>query len=307
MKNKKGFTLVELLAVIVILGVLTAIAVPSVIGISKKIKQNMWESKVKTIEVAAELWADDNKSVCSEKIETLTIQELISGNYLKADDNNGNFDDPTGKIENLKSLLIKDIEGIKIKCADNPLLVKDFESYKNAVLKEIDKEKFTEIKDYYQNTNFDENTNENDCKRTVQWVNGMSLSCAYSACTKLGNKGCSSLSESQFNKAGATGAYDQYRISKNMYNDTLLIYRANYNVDIDIYLDGRFYKNVKKETDNDTATDGISYIGARGYQIVNRDPGCSNVGYDEENDELTWTTSSTLKEDIDGAIWMEKH
>ena len=38
MNNKKGFTLVELLAVIVILGVLTAIAVPSVLEISKKIK-----------------------------------------------------------------------------------------------------------------------------------------------------------------------------------------------------------------------------------------------------------------------------
>ena len=39
--NKKGFTLVELLAVIVVLGLIIAIAVPSINAISIKIKENM--------------------------------------------------------------------------------------------------------------------------------------------------------------------------------------------------------------------------------------------------------------------------
>ena len=41
MRNKNGFTLVELLAVIVILSLLIAIAVPSSITIGNKIKEKL--------------------------------------------------------------------------------------------------------------------------------------------------------------------------------------------------------------------------------------------------------------------------
>ena len=41
MKNKKGFTLVELLAVIVILGLVAVIAVPASMTVSDGIKKNM--------------------------------------------------------------------------------------------------------------------------------------------------------------------------------------------------------------------------------------------------------------------------
>lgn len=109
MNNKKGFTLVELLAVIVILGVLTAIAVPSVLGISKKIKTDMYESKKKTVEVALELWADDNKSSCIKNIDSLTVKNLIEDNYLKADDkNNSSFTNPT----NGDNLYEKNVKGV---------------------------------------------------------------------------------------------------------------------------------------------------------------------------------------------------
>lgn len=109
MNNEKGFTLVELLAVIVILGVLTAIAVPSVLGISKKIKTDMYESKKKTVEVALELWADDNKSNCIKEIDNLIIKNLIDGNYLKADDkNNSSFTNPSNG-ENLYGVKVKKV------------------------------------------------------------------------------------------------------------------------------------------------------------------------------------------------------
>ena len=93
MQNKKGFTLVELLAVIAILGILVAIAVPSTLAISNKIKKNMWENKKKLVSTAVELWEDDNKVNCSKDLPTLTIEQLIEQKYLKADDKSGKFTD----------------------------------------------------------------------------------------------------------------------------------------------------------------------------------------------------------------------
>lgn len=49
LKNKKGFTLVELLAVIVILAIILAIAIPSITGIVSTAKNGAFESDVKMI------------------------------------------------------------------------------------------------------------------------------------------------------------------------------------------------------------------------------------------------------------------
>jgi type IV pilus assembly protein PilA len=49
LKNKKGFTLVELLAVIVILAIILAIAVPGISGIISSAQKGAFESDVKMI------------------------------------------------------------------------------------------------------------------------------------------------------------------------------------------------------------------------------------------------------------------
>lgn len=49
LKNKKGFTLVELLAVIVILAIILAIAVPGIAGIINSAKRGAFESDAKMI------------------------------------------------------------------------------------------------------------------------------------------------------------------------------------------------------------------------------------------------------------------
>ncbi len=289
MNNKKGFTLVELLAVIVILGVLTAIAVPSVLEISKKIKTDMYDSKIKTIEVAAELWADDHKSDCLSQINTLQVGQLIP-DYLKADDSSGNFNSPTDGTS-LKGKSLNDL-GINVACPkSSEIIITDLKSYNTKILKELTDNSigWNELTDGVKKIE--------DCKSNPDRI---SLYCASLVCTK-----CSSLSKESFKASNAGGTYGQYRIGKD-----LKAYRALYNVKIGIWLDGNFKKYVTtsgQTTDNDNASEYISNIGARGYQITAKDDACSIISYDEENDELDWVTSGTLTEDLVCDIFFEKY
>ena len=58
--NKKGFTLVELLAVIVVLAVISAIAFPIVGDIIDNSEEKAYEQQIKIIEKAAKSWVNDN-------------------------------------------------------------------------------------------------------------------------------------------------------------------------------------------------------------------------------------------------------
>ena len=65
--KEKGFTLVELLSVIVIMGIILLVAIPSVFGISKTIKDNMYCSKIHNLEAAAKLYGEDYKDEFESK------------------------------------------------------------------------------------------------------------------------------------------------------------------------------------------------------------------------------------------------
>ena len=102
--NKKGFTLVELLAVLVLISLLMGLAIPGINRISNNMKKKSYNQKIKLIESAAELWGQDNKTrlqttscniddneVPCYKIE---IKELLSENYLDSDNNSGKYINP---------------------------------------------------------------------------------------------------------------------------------------------------------------------------------------------------------------------
>lgn len=59
--KKHGFTLVELLVVIVILGLLMAIAVPSALSLAGKVKGKAYDTKIELIEKAAQTFGQTNK------------------------------------------------------------------------------------------------------------------------------------------------------------------------------------------------------------------------------------------------------
>ena len=66
--NKKGFTLVEVISVIALLGLIIGLAVPGVMRSSKKAKERTLNTKIKNIEKAAVLYGQDNRNLISKLI-----------------------------------------------------------------------------------------------------------------------------------------------------------------------------------------------------------------------------------------------
>ena len=60
MKNNKGFTLVELLAVVALMAILLVIAGPAVLSFTSRMKSDMFCSKVETVVKSAQMYGQDN-------------------------------------------------------------------------------------------------------------------------------------------------------------------------------------------------------------------------------------------------------
>ncbi len=70
MKNRKGFTLVELLAVVALMAVLLTIAAPAVLSFTTRMKRDMFCNKVDTIVKSAQMYGQDNMASIIGKRET---------------------------------------------------------------------------------------------------------------------------------------------------------------------------------------------------------------------------------------------
>ena len=76
--NKKGFTLVEILAVLVIIAVVSLIGTVSITGVRRKMDENLFKNKLGEIISSASKWGEDNKSeLDTEK----TVGALITNGY----------------------------------------------------------------------------------------------------------------------------------------------------------------------------------------------------------------------------------
>ena len=76
--KRKGFTLVELLSIIVILGVIVVVVLPNIGGSVTKKKQNEYDRLVSIIENAAKSYHSSNKSITRVDINTLVENNLLT-------------------------------------------------------------------------------------------------------------------------------------------------------------------------------------------------------------------------------------
>jgi prepilin-type N-terminal cleavage/methylation domain-containing protein len=84
--DKKGFTLVELLVVGVIIAVLSIVIVPSVININKNINKRLLSEKIENIESSAVLYANNNEEIFNgTDVVYIYVYELVDSNYMTVD------------------------------------------------------------------------------------------------------------------------------------------------------------------------------------------------------------------------------
>lgn len=79
--NKKGFTLVELLAVIVLLSIIAVITTPVVINVIGESKEKTYNEQINIIQKAAERWGTQNVNILSTA-PCVCVKTLASKGYL---------------------------------------------------------------------------------------------------------------------------------------------------------------------------------------------------------------------------------
>src|SRR5665647_1313654 len=85
-KNESGFTLIEIMIVVLIIGILLAIAVPNFVKARETSRTKSCVSNLKQIDSAKEQWAMDfKKNISDEPVQSNLDTEVAgeSGQYIK--------------------------------------------------------------------------------------------------------------------------------------------------------------------------------------------------------------------------------
>jgi len=121
LKNQKGLTLVELLAVVVILGIIAAIAVPSIAGIIDNSKKDAHIANAEQLVGAARLAvaSNDKKTlkattpVSTDLTYKISMQTLVDNGYLETDIEDPDDTDDTPGYKTRDSYVTVKMDGNK--------------------------------------------------------------------------------------------------------------------------------------------------------------------------------------------------
>ncbi len=290
MKNKKGFTLVELLAVIVLLGVLIGIAVPSVLGISKKVKEKMRDSKLDTIEVAIEQWAEDNKMNCYD-LEDMQLKDLIPS-YIKPDDKTS--DDVKDPVDNksLNEKQISDFVDVDKICGN--FYIAEIGNYKAS------NEEIEQTEDHL------ESVWSNTSDKFKQYVSDHCEQSRGCSVSELINS--SKISPADNLKSEDFEGLPDKTVQDDYYVNNHGIFRNRYQFSLDLYKSGKKYGNIKAyaiASNASTSIDRNLLKTPSGYHYVNYTcPSGGYINYSFEDDEY-YLIVTGMKQNITCSIYFE--
>ena len=117
--KKNGFTLIEILAVIIILGIITSIVTINVLGIRNNSFEDLLETKKQNLESAAIIYGQEHQEELTEKCTidnyesnnclTVTVKELLDGNYFNSTEKNS-----SGEIDLINNVTNESMKENKI-------------------------------------------------------------------------------------------------------------------------------------------------------------------------------------------------
>ena len=81
LKREKGFTLIELMIVVVIIGILAAIAIPNFIAMQNRAKEGSTKANMHTLQLAAEDYGVQNDGVYAGTMDATHVASSLPSNF----------------------------------------------------------------------------------------------------------------------------------------------------------------------------------------------------------------------------------
>lgn len=105
--KKNGYTMIELLVVILVLGLITVITLSTTSYAFKDNSNELYEQKVYTILHQAKVYGGTLEKLKEEENLMITLNDLVKEGYYIADGEDGNVIDPRNSKAKLNGLKIK--------------------------------------------------------------------------------------------------------------------------------------------------------------------------------------------------------